>query len=105
MIFLGINKVSISYIKCILFIVFSDFFRLHRLLVRHNSLLYCLLFFLISLGYIDFWLDTIHCYATTESDQSVDEPPLDKLEPPIIIVCTGTDKVEVIKCGCLSIVI
>jgi hypothetical protein len=61
---------------------------------------------LISLGYIDFWLNTIHCYATTESpDQSVDEPTLDKLEPPIIIVCTGTDKVEVIICDCLSIVI
>ncbi|XP_063448527.1 uncharacterized protein LOC134728058 [Mytilus trossulus] len=39
--------------------------------------------------YIDFWFDSIHCYANGPTDQ-----PQSTLEPRIIVVGTGTDKIN-----------
>lgn len=38
--------------------------------------------------YIDFWFDSIHCL----SKHGKDVPAAKKLNPPVILVCTGTDK-------------
>ncbi|CAG2205049.1 unnamed protein product [Mytilus edulis] len=37
--------------------------------------------------YIDFWFDCIHCFCENDSDHG------DQLCPPVLMVCTGTDKV------------
>ncbi|VDI58566.1 Hypothetical predicted protein, partial [Mytilus galloprovincialis] len=37
--------------------------------------------------YIDFWFDSIHCFCAKYSQ--------DRLDPPVILVCTGADKVNI----------
>ncbi|XP_063400197.1 obscurin-like [Mytilus trossulus] len=39
--------------------------------------------------YVDFWFDSVHCFCKDHSAE--------KLSPPVIMVCTGTDKFE--KCN------
>ncbi|CAC5423659.1 unnamed protein product [Mytilus coruscus] len=41
--------------------------------------------------YIDFWLDNIHCYTVNNTDESMKS---NLLNPPVIIIGTGMDKVE-----------
>ncbi|CAG2256069.1 unnamed protein product [Mytilus edulis] len=41
--------------------------------------------------YIDFWFDCIHCFCKDGSDHT------DQLCPPVLMVCTGTDKVEKVE--------
>ncbi|CAC5390652.1 unnamed protein product [Mytilus coruscus] len=45
--------------------------------------------------YIDFWLDNIHCYTVNGTDESMILTN-DLLNPPVIIIGTGMDKVQVI---------
>lgn len=46
--------------------------------------------------YIDFWLDNIHCYAVYDTDELMTLKS-DLLNPPVMIIGTGMDKVEVIN--------
>ncbi|VDI17324.1 Hypothetical predicted protein, partial [Mytilus galloprovincialis] len=39
--------------------------------------------------YVDFWFDSVHCFCKDHS--------ADKLSPPVLMVCTGTDKFEKVK--------
>ncbi|CAC5410611.1 unnamed protein product [Mytilus coruscus] len=43
--------------------------------------------------YMDFWLDNIHCYTVNDTDKSMTLTN-DLLNPPVIIVGTGMDKVQ-----------
>ncbi|CAC5358503.1 unnamed protein product [Mytilus coruscus] len=43
--------------------------------------------------YIDFWLDNIHCYTVNDTDKSRTIKS-DLLNPPVIIIGTGIDKVQ-----------
>ncbi|CAC5387918.1 unnamed protein product [Mytilus coruscus] len=43
--------------------------------------------------YIDFWLDNIHCYTVNDTDESMILTN-DLLNPPVIIIGTGMDKVK-----------
>ncbi|CAG2239431.1 unnamed protein product [Mytilus edulis] len=44
--------------------------------------------------YIDFWLDNIHCYTVNDTDKSK-TIKTDMLNPPVILIGTGIDKVQV----------
>ncbi|CAG2194445.1 unnamed protein product [Mytilus edulis] len=44
--------------------------------------------------YIEFWLDNIHCYSTEVDDGSIQYNTNLDLNPPVIIVCTGIDKIQ-----------
>lgn len=39
--------------------------------------------------YVDFWFDNIHCYRTVDQQEGATH-----IEPPVIVVFTGTDKYE-----------
>ncbi|XP_063411263.1 uncharacterized protein LOC134694196 [Mytilus trossulus] len=43
--------------------------------------------------YIDFWLDNIHCYCTDDKKTAAQENLDSVLNPPVIIVGTGIDKI------------
>lgn len=40
------------------------------------------------IAYVRFWIDVIHCYWSREKKE-------DLLDPPIIVVCTNTDRYKV----------
>ncbi|VDI65032.1 Hypothetical predicted protein [Mytilus galloprovincialis] len=44
--------------------------------------------------YIDFWLDNIHCYSIHDKNKSSHYNEDGLINPPVIIVCTGVDKIE-----------
>ncbi|CAG2199073.1 unnamed protein product [Mytilus edulis] len=43
--------------------------------------------------YIDFWLDNIHCYSIDDNNISSHYNEDGLINPPVIIVCTGIDKI------------
>ncbi|XP_063411252.1 uncharacterized protein LOC134694185 [Mytilus trossulus] len=47
--------------------------------------------------YIDFWLDNIHCYSRDDTTTSVHNKENTLLNPPVIIVGTGIDKVSEVE--------
>ncbi|XP_063412340.1 uncharacterized protein LOC134695076 isoform X2 [Mytilus trossulus] len=47
--------------------------------------------------YIDFWLDNIHCYSRDDSNTSKHHNENNLLNPPVIIVGTGIDKLSEVE--------
>ncbi|CAG2191120.1 TTN [Mytilus edulis] len=46
--------------------------------------------------YIDFWLDNIHCYCTDDKNTSMECHEDGTLNPPVIIIGTGIDKIPLV---------